>query len=764
MYSFGVTHSGSVLYAVWLCRLSIPGNTIPPVTVTAADVSMPSGHASPGPTMATILPFCANSRPFSITVDSASRVTMSPSTISPPPGVQGPVDTRLANTNVSAPMAADSTGIPRCYATAMRMLSALMLAALAACASDDPAAPDVPDVPVAPEVSDTPDVPEPEYCEGKTEFAWDPAGATLLRNFPDGYFQNDDGALVFDAETAPWVAQIPAQFQLVFDQLNTLDGFGTTAGIFLHFTDELGELPSGETDSVTDGRLMLVELSGPPTRIPYELRRTDEDTTIILMPMVPLTPATDHVVVLTVEATDDSGDCVNPGANLRAALDVDPRRAPDVDPRTAAVGTRLTTALAALALEPHQVSAALAFRTQSIEGTTRAIAAEIADAEVTFTADADCTATETRLDCARTFGGVDYRQDFVVTPTARNEYDIPIRIWLPLEGDGPWPTVVFGHGLSGNRHQAELLAEATADLGLVVVAIDAAEHGDHPAGTAGSQLEQVMAFFGISIATLSLDPLRLRDNWRQSTYDKLRLVRLLQTHPDLDGDGSDDVEQSQLIYFGVSLGAIMGPELLANTDAFGAAALAVGGSRVSTIIEEAAQFQIVIDLMKPEGTTDGDVARFFPVLQTLLERGDSGNYAPFVIRDRYEGAGAAPHLLVVNVIDDDTVPPGTNRMLARAIGAPHMPPIIEDVGIIDDAGPTPLSNNFETPSGTRTAAFFQYDRMTKKPGGSVEPATHSGVARSLEALLQAETFMQTWLETGAPTVIDPYSELSTPPL
>ncbi|MFT7621107.1 MAG: hypothetical protein ACI9WU_000268 [Myxococcota bacterium] len=656
----------------------------------------------------------------------------------------------------------------------MRLLMVLSVVALGlpGCGDDDPAsaiATDVPPADVQPPDVATPDagsddmaeeVKAPIGCEGTTVFMWSPTANTQPRVFPDAWYEDDDAntvtgrALRFDLETAPWVSTVPPAFQLVFEQLNLLDGFGTTAGIFLGFSGPLGELPTGEEASTTDPRLQLIELSDPPVRRPFELRRTDDDTTLVLMPMVPLKPATEHLVVMTTEAEDTSGGCVDAGPALRLALD-----GAATDARSQVLGVRLSAALEQADVARSEVSAALTFTTQSIGEESAAIAAHIRAEGAQWTGDASCTDAALFIDCERTFGVNDYRvaEGVQATPTA--SYDMPVRMWLPPqeEGGGPYPTMVFGHGLSGDRHQAQILAEAVAGMGVIVVAVDAVEHGTHPAGTSGSSLEAVMAFFGISISDLSLTPTRLRDNWRQSTYDKLQVVQLLRTSPDLDGDGTDDVDTEHLIYFGVSLGAIMGPELLAHTDAFGVAILAVGGGRVSTIIEEASQFSLVIDIMKPPGTSDGDVARFFPILQTLIERGDSANYAR-AVTERPAELGAAPHLLVMNVLDDDTVPPGTNRMLARALGIPHIPPVLDPVGIIPVLDGAPVSGN--AVEGTQTRGLFQYDTITESESGNPKTATHSNVAKSREAILQAVTFIETWLDTGVPTIIDPYAALA----
>jgi len=63
--------------------------------------------------------------------------------------------------------------------------------------------------------------------------------------------------------------------------------------------------------------------------------------------------------------------------------------------------------------------------------------------------------------------------------------------------------------------------------------------------------------------------------------------------------------------------------------------------------------------------------------------------------------------------------------------------------------------------GTVTAAYFQFDRVGVT---NPRPATHAGVPFSEEGRLQATHFFDTWLDGGAPEIIDPYEVLGTPEL
>ncbi|MEZ4265304.1 MAG: hypothetical protein R3F39_02910 [Myxococcota bacterium] len=614
----------------------------------------------------------------------------------------------------------------------------------------------------------------PAFCEGATAYMYDPRG-TVLATFPDDWLTRPDAAaptgLAIDIspERAPWLADLPVIGQDVMAAIATLDGFGTTAGVVLRFTGPLGEVPSGEVASVSSDALQLLELQGASARrVPFEAELTDDDG-LILWPMVPLRPATRHAVVMTTAIRDAAGACIAPSPTLRELLQ---GRVPAPGP--AGLGARYADALAAANVDAADVSAAVVFTTQSIVEQTRAIAADIRGRTYDWVDAPVCTDKAVFRECDATFGAKDYRTDRVVRgTTATRDLTLPVRFWLPYPGAGAKvavpplpaaaPVIIFGHGLASDRGQAGALAPFAAPQGMATVAIDAVAHGDHPDSSgAGSKIEAVLSFFAIDIERQSLNALVLRDNWRQSTWEKLQLIELMRQHPDVDGDGAPDLDLDHIAYLGASLGGIMGPELLALSPDIGAGVLSVPGGRVSSIISDAELFSGIVTLMAPVGTPKGEVRRFFPLLQTALERGDASNFGPYVLHDRFDTAGPAPHVLVAMAIDDNTVPNVANRSVARALGTPQVGEVRQPVGVVPRDIALPLSGNLD--AGALTAGVFQYDRIRKSAGAAVEKATHDNVTKSYESVEQLLHFFATWLDTGVPEILDPYALLDTPPL
>ncbi|MSP92643.1 MAG: hypothetical protein EXR79_12710 [Myxococcales bacterium] len=606
------------------------------------------------------------------------------------------------------------------------------------------------------------------YCEGQTRALYDPVASAGTDVLPDDFWTVDDPASVtgvrvrFDASKHAWIDKTPPSFRHFYDDLGRLDGWGVTAGIVLRFSAAPGALPSGATSTSSEA-VQLLDLGGSkPERVPFEVQLTDAGRTAILWPMRPLRPATHHAVFVTRKHLAADGTCISPSLALRSVLD---GSAPDA--RLQRMVPRLQQARTAAGLEAGDVSAASVFTTQSTTAPAEAIAADILGRLHPWALPLTCTETayadndgkpQTLRTCSTAFAGHDYRKEGAIGSGApAKQWSMPVAVWLPAQGKGPFPVVVFGHGLGSDRWQGKALAEVAAPQGIATVAIDAVQHGTHPAGGNKGTLNSVIGFFAISVATASVDAIRLRDNFRQSSFDGLQLLDALADQPDADGDGIAEFDVAKISYVGVSLGGIMGPALLALTPRIRAAVLPVAGARVGSIISDSVQFAPIIAALQPDGTEPGDVDRFFPMLQTLLDAGDPAAYAARIRAGRADGS--VPHVLQTMAIDDEIVPNSCNRALARALGLQLVAPAWQPLGLGPPAVAAPMQGN--GPGGA-TLALFQYDRVTKQPGAAPQKAEHGNVPGSREGLHQALHFLQTWLATGKAVVEDPYAALATP--
>ena len=605
------------------------------------------------------------------------------------------------------------------------------------------------------------------FCEGTTHFAWDPtAAATKLAAFPDDAVTRDDATsltgLRVDLGAAPaWLATEPEPFKPLWRQLDQLDGFGTSAGVILHFDRPVGPVPSGAAASVSADDLRFYDLSqDPPERVAFESEVIDDGTTIILWPMRPLREKALHAVVMTTAHLAADGACVSPSAPLRALLANDATAAPEVR----RLASRVQSLLAKTGLASDAVSALSVFTTQAITEITLSNRADIAARSFDWKTAPTCAPESSQRKCHGTFMAFDYRNEgYLGDPKAPTPYELPLRVWLPSTAPlaTAAPVLVFGHGLGGKADDAASIARIVGPLGFATVALPAPRHGDHPTARHEPNAD-FLDLLGIDVAAFTIHGFTFRENVRQAVFDKLQAIALLRTHADVDGDGQADLDLDRTVYWGISLGGIMGTDLAALSRDVRLAVLSVPGARVLSIITDAPNFSTFKDILAGIGGGDGAVAWMAVVGQTLVDAGDPVNWAPHILRDRIDDRDP-PHLLMQMVIDDSTVPNVATRSLARAVAiAPQVPPIIRPIEPLAASGTAPIQTNV---NGTITAGLFEFDRVSSSPGGSPRVATHSGVFSGIEAVGQVEHFLTTWLATpSAPTSIDPYATNGTPPL
>ncbi|GAC1624311.1 MAG: lipase [Nevskia sp.] len=261
---------------------------------------------------------------------------------------------------------------------------------------------------------------------------------------------------------------------------------------------------------------------------------------------------------------------------------------------------------------------------------------------------------------------------------------IPTLITAPHGQTRPangWPVVIFQHGITRNRTDMLAVADGLARAGFVVVAIDLPLHGiTDPASPfyrnqlfAGSPAAGLMTgertfdldlennttmapgpdgkIDGSGSYSINLNSLiTSRDNNRQAVADLLMLTKTVATL-DLNGDGTPDIDSTQIRYFGHSLGGIVGGTLLGVDRNIGAAVLANPGGGIAKLLDGSKAFGAVISGgLAAAGVAEGsdNYETFLRFAQTLIDSSDPINYA---------AAARANHpIQLIEVVNDLVVP------------------------------------------------------------------------------------------------------------
>ncbi len=597
-------------------------------------------------------------------------------------------------------------------------------------------------------------------------YVWEPSAGDL-RAWPSREMLVDDAATVtgkrfeITEDAYPALADFRNFAPVWTEALAQVDGFGLNSAGFLKFDRPFdpATLPPGSEPAPGAG-FVVVPSDGEPRVIAATATTTDDDSTLMLVPYTPLPPASRVALFLTRRFEQPDMGCLQPSSAMRELI-----RNPDDDVRA--------TLDALTALDEIDADADLVtvqpFVTQSLLDETSAVADAIENSSPTLT-EPQCalegpTGTEVNH-CVSMMESGDFRRNGVLSIDTRDaqnpdSWSIPVHAWLPTEGSPPFPAVVFGHGIGGRAdEQPAALAESLAERGIVTIAIPAVEHAGHPTTSDSvASTNAVLNFFALNVLRQSIDALRLRDNFRQSTYDKLALTKLLTLAPDLDGDTTPDIDPDRLAYVGVSLGGIMGSELLSFTDAYGVAVLGMPGGRLTQLIGDAdSAFGMSIgSILFPESFTQGDVFRLLAAVQTAMDRGDAASYARHIVTDRLRRE-RTPSVLVSIVIDDEVVTNPSNYHFARAAGFALVPPELREGSGLALSDPLPLSGNVA--DGMATAAVMQADVI--RENGQIVDATHGNFPPSEVGFTSWISFIESFWASGDAEIIDAYELLEIP--
>lgn len=619
---------------------------------------------------------------------------------------------------------------------AILSLGPALAAALAGCTPD--------------EVETTPYTP----CDGTTRWLWAPGGAEL-HAWPDAAYQVDDATsptglrIDVSPERAPWRAALPELLDPFFEAVSQVSGFARQGEMILRFDAPITPPDTDRDGLVVDPDLQLLSLTAEGVEtVPMGVFVEDEGRQLRIQPLRPLAAATEHLVVLTRDHPAEDGACVAPSEAFQAEM-----TAPT------SLGEGHLRALGEAGVDPSEVSALLRFTTHDDLRPVVDAARDLQGASSALTGDAPCASEASFRSCAREVVTLDYRgpRGFVEDAEPAGPWTLPVDVYLPSTGTGPWPVVLFGHGLNSSRGEARRVAAELTPRGFAVVGVDALEHGDHPTNQGATDDLSGVRFLGLDLSGgLSLDPLVLRGNFDQTVLDRLQVLQALRQSPDIDGDGAADLD-GRTAYLGISLGGLLGQALLALDPDLGASALPVGGGHLSVFVTDTESTAILQPLLRDLLGGEAGLTRMLAVVQAGLDPSDPAVWATHVQRDRLLHADHVPHIVLPVAQFDEIVPPPTGRALARGLGLAHLDPVIEPVPPL---APTrgPLAGNREG----ATSVFVQLDRVTHN--GAVVPADHGRTPFSPEGLAVWVPFFETWAETGVPEVAHPYAVTGTPPL
>ncbi len=207
---------------------------------------------------------------------------------------------------------------------------------------------------------------------------------------------------------------------------------------------------------------------------------------------------------------------------------------------------------------------------------------------------------------------------------------------------GPRPVAIFQHGLGSDKDSTWGTAQRLASLGRrrhrhrragARLARDAAV----PAGADGSGERRRRTS---SASTCSNGALRHRHRARQLPPDGVRPARDAALHPDA-GHARRPAPRRAGRQAGPRPDAGHLPRAVVRLGHGGdvqrrwrrrssAAVWNVGGAGLAMLFEDSGLFSLLAKSLEPPGRPKGELARFFSIIQGIVDPGDAANYAPYV--------------------------------------------------------------------------------------------------------------------------------------
>lgn len=328
-------------------------------------------------------------------------------------------------------------------------------------------------------------------------------------------------------------------------------------------------------------------------------------------------------------------------------------------------------------------------------------------------------------------------------PVVTSMQTVPLMMAVPSAASGHtkppagWPVVIYGHGLGGNRSHLLTVADAAAQAGYAVIAIDSPLHGISPDDPVLGPLHAKNGPFAeiANERTFDVDyvnndtgapgpdgkadgsgthminlgsTLTSRDNARQGQAD---LSILAVTIPSIsyDGDALPDLDGSTIQYAGLSMGSIMGTVFTAVEPTVNNVFLSAPAGGLARALEASPTFGpgIQAGLEAAAGLVPGspEYEQFFIVFQTVFDSADPINWS---------AEAARYNNVVLHEVIGDTVLPnyvptaplsGTEPMI-RAMGLTSYSSTQSNPAGLDLAGrfvPPAHHGSFASPAGAPEA-------------------------------------------------------------
>lgn len=637
------------------------------------------------------------------------------------------------------------------------------------------------------------------------ELVYDRVTGRSIHPYPDDFFLVPDATKPNGFRLGVPIPAAPSDVQGIFRVLTretpNIDGFSPIG----HFVIEIAAAPAPESFPLTPADSLVPSASaglfdltaGSPTfgaRVPFRADIRDDVSVagvrshaILVFPSIPLEPGGRYGFVVTNQAHAVNGAPFAASPFFARALAPAELGEPEEVGRVRDLATEVIEAVAQREpLRADDVALAVRFSVRSTDDIPNDLLAikqqvmaapppEFTIDSVTPDADPDVAAI-----VRGTWQAPEWRdelhfvRDATGSPVQMGTNAVEFVLALPAAANaGSVPITMYQHGNPGSaqREVPNTARNYLGGAGFAVIGFTDNLNREVSQGITDQEeaiTQQVLAiFFGL------IRSQRLPDFWVQLNGEQIAFVRMLSALGSIDvlplgePDGIPDIDvAAPLTYVGISQGANYAPGLLPYAPEIRAAAVMVGGARLTEVLLHQQAEAFITQLGNVfRNMTPADIWTGLSLFQAIYDVQDQHNHARFLYRQpvEVEGTTRKASILVVEGLDDSLVPNHATESLAWAMGPiPHLAPVQRAVSFLDVVeGPVFANIDAET-----TAAFFQYvpvgiEGIDPTPGCTVlsqRSATegHYCAQGAEESQRQRIEFFVSALGDGPPVIVNPF--------
>ncbi|MBC8069660.1 MAG: hypothetical protein IAG13_15090 [Deltaproteobacteria bacterium] len=313
-------------------------------------------------------------------------------------------------------------------------------------------------------------------------------------------------------------------------------------------------------------------------------------------------------------------------------------------------------------------------------------------------------------------------------PEAVGTWDFDFELLIPARAVAePVQLLHYGHGLLGTRAEVESeeFLELCENYGWAIFSTN----------WIGLAAEDE-AYIGVILQSGKIEDFdRMFARLQQAVVNHLVLDRVMTLGIAADPMFADVLDGSQLGYYGISLGGIMGALYMSVSQDTVRGGLEVMGTPFSMLLSRSAQFDAFFAIAQSTYADPRDTQKVLAMVQILWDRVEPNGFLPH-LRDTPLADTPSHEVMMRAAVGDHSVPTIAAQVMARSLGVPHV-----ESGVRAVYG---LETVAEPPAGS---AYIEYDfGLPSEPACALPQRAckdpHGGIRVLPEAAEQLDHFLR----------------------